>query len=475
MEFDDRIREIEETLNKRILRDPAAEAVHRYNDAVTQFDAWGAARRAVLDAERDSQARVDAEIAAIDQRIADLDGRLTQERARGNIDAQNALIDQRNAVVREANARVAAAKTERQAHNEAIRLYNEEHKERAKQLDTLLAQTKEEIREREQWEHNDGALALAHKVNELLRDAARAAETSPNAMARTIETIRGMRRTLGERAQHEQAERQDGMLITSATLSSNGSAIGKEPVYLCVDCASSLTAISPELVAALRLEAMVGNEVSLRLVNGLKIQARSIVLPGVSVDGSEANLVEGVVLQNDIAGVDGILGLSFLSRFQFRIERDRPQRLLLEPRRQQGQFKHDAFIAHKTADVEYARRVYDWLVSQGCAVFFSADAERGCLESQFQHEIDAALSSSAHLIVVASSPEYVEKGWVESEWRRFELLRMEDPKRNRHIVPVLCGDMKPEQLPLGLKGFIAVRLDEPGWQPKLIRLVQQVP
>jgi len=473
MELDDRVREIEEALKKRILTDPAAEASRRYNEAVGQFNGWAQSRRAAFDGERERLAKVDAEIGALNQRITELDGRISQERSHGNIEAHNALVDQRNALVREQNARVAAADVERKALNQAVRQFNEEQHERAQKLDALLAQTKEEVREHVEWLNNDGALALACKVNELLRDAARAAETSPHTTASTLETIRGMRRTFGERARSEQAERQTGMLITLATLSSNGSTT--EPVYLCVDSASSLSAISPELVTALGLESRVGDEVSLRLVNGLRIRARSIVLPGVSVDGVQANLVEGVVLRNDIAGVDGILGLSFLSRFQFRIERDRPQRLILEPRRQPGQFKYDAFIAHKTADVEYARRVYDWLVSQGCAVFFSAEPSRDVAEPQFQREIDAALKSSAHLIVVTSSAAHVEKGWVESEWLKFELLRMDDPKCNRHIVPVLCGDMKPEQLPLGLRSFTAVRLDGPAWQPNLIRIVQQAP
>lgn len=474
MDFDERIRVLRDAIEQRILGNPAQTALHGYNAEVQAFHDWCDGRRREADAWTRENERARAELAASRQRIAELDATLEQTRRAQSVDTYNAQVMQRNAAVAELNARTAALEAEIEAGNGRIKQFNDEQAERARQLDALRAKVLAEIRDHEEWLRKDGALAFANEVNELFRDAARVAEGSPHAMAATLAAIRDLRRTLGQHAQREQAENQQGMLIVCAELlSSRDLAVADEPVYLCVDTASSLSAISPVLVEALGLEEMLGEEVGLRLVNGIKIQAKAILLPRIRLGEAHAELVEGVVLRNDIAGVDGILGLSFLSRFDFRIERDRPLRMHLAPRARQDGFRYDVFIAHKTADLEYARQVYEWLVSQNYAVFFTGETSREATDPRFQREIDEGLETSAHLIVVASAAAHVAQGWVESEWRKFELLRMDDAQHRRHIIPVLCGSMRPEQLPLGLRSFAALRIDTPGWQPKLLRLLQQ--
>lgn len=76
------------------------------------------------------------------------------------------------------------------------------------------------------------------------------------------------------------------------------------------------------------------SNVKVMLANGQKIEAKYVLLDSVVVEGVEAKNVEAVVLAQDsddkIIG-DGLLGMSFLKRFNFQIDNDH-KKLILQPK-----------------------------------------------------------------------------------------------------------------------------------------------
>jgi hypothetical protein len=77
------------------------------------------------------------------------------------------------------------------------------------------------------------------------------------------------------------------------------------------------------------------------------------------------------------------------------------------------------FISAKSADYEQAARVYDFLVAARVPVFFSRESLPGLGSSDYRREIDRALDSAQHMVVVTSSTDNVQASWVEAEWGFF--------------------------------------------------------
>jgi len=71
--------------------------------------------------------------------------------------------------------------------------------------------------------------------------------------------------------------------------------------------------------------------VQLTLADGRKIEAQYVVLQSVKVQDAEAYDVEGAILLEDKAGIayDGLLGMSFLNRFNFKFD-NKQEKLILE-------------------------------------------------------------------------------------------------------------------------------------------------
>ena len=55
------------------------------------------------------------------------------------------------------------------------------------------------------------------------------------------------------------------------------------------------------------------------------------MIPQLAVLGMEAENVEAIVLDEFDAGVDGLLGLSYLKRFTFRIHQRHRDKIIIEP------------------------------------------------------------------------------------------------------------------------------------------------
>ena len=91
-----------------------------------------------------------------------------------------------------------------------------------------------------------------------------------------------------------------------------------------VDTGASLVAVSKQFAQNSGIESRKGNEILLSTANGIA-RGNLVTIDMVRIGGVEAQKVQGVVMQADNAlgeGIDGLLGRSFLARFDVSFERD---------------------------------------------------------------------------------------------------------------------------------------------------------
>lgn len=122
---------------------------------------------------------------------------------------------------------------------------------------------------------------------------------------------------------------------------------------------------------------------------------------------------------------------------------------------------YDVFICHKSEDYVHARAVYDLLVGNGLSAFLSEVSLPELGKAEYQKQIDLAIESTAHLVVVASLCEYVTTAYVESEWRLF-VAEKRSGRKEGNIITVLFEEASIEQLPITLRSFEAIRWSEEG-------------
>lgn len=270
--------------------------------------------------------------------------------------------------------------------------------------------------------------------------------------------VRKIRAELAENAQTEEKKTEHGLLLVPARL------CGVEDTCLMVDCGATVSSITPEMVDILGIQEFVGEEVELSLPNAIRIKAPQLLIPKISVNGSDAEFVKAVVLRQTMPGVDGCVGLSFMHRFDYDIEKNR---LILRPLKKAEQApKYDVFISHKSEDLSWARKVYDALTGAGLHPFLSEQSLPELGEAEYQKAIDAVLEGATHMVLVATSRQRLQSPWVESEWRMFEGMKRSG-KKTGNIVPVLGEGMKPEDLPPTLSKYQAVPMSDPQWAARL--------
>ena len=129
-----------------------------------------------------------------------------------------------------------------------------------------------------------------------------------------INRTRSIRHELGKIAISNSHD-ENGMILVPVTLCRR-----ETSVYI-VDTGARAVTVPPALVEALGLTDQIGEAVDVSLAGGLRISGPELIIPQLSVDGMEAENVRAVVLKEPMVGVDGLLGLSFLNRFSYRIEK----------------------------------------------------------------------------------------------------------------------------------------------------------
>ena len=123
---------------------------------------------------------------------------------------------------------------------------------------------------------------------------------------------------------------------------------------------------------------------------------------------------------------------------------------------------YDVFISHKSADDMLADKVYDYLRNCGFEVFCDHHTLGELRDSNYDKRVMEALGKSKHLILVASSADYVKDGWVHDEWHHFHSDKR-DKFRNGNLIMILSDDLLPRksELPIELRdGYEIIKTSE---------------
>ncbi len=122
---------------------------------------------------------------------------------------------------------------------------------------------------------------------------------------------------------------------------------------------------------------------------------------------------------------------------------------------------YDVFISYKSEDEMLARRVYDFLLSEGKRVFLACEALPDMGRTEYRDAIMDALDHSQHFVLVTSQLDYMIKNWVKEEWSFFVNKLIEDGHIG-NLVLVMHDDFEVDknQLPQVLRFKQRVKMSE---------------
>lgn len=123
-------------------------------------------------------------------------------------------------------------------------------------------------------------------------------------------------------------DKQSGHVVVTATLNK------KVKASLVLDTGASLMVLSNKIAKDLgiNIDTKNVNSIELILADGHRTKARLVILESVNVEGSEVKNIEAAILpENENAAIfkDGLLGMSFLKKFNFKIDQ-KNDKLILE-------------------------------------------------------------------------------------------------------------------------------------------------
>jgi clan AA aspartic protease (TIGR02281 family) len=95
-------------------------------------------------------------------------------------------------------------------------------------------------------------------------------------------------------------------------------AIDATPVHMLVDTGAPLVSVSPSAARRIGLDTRNARLVRLSTASGATA-GYAVTLPSVAAFGTAVNDVPGVVMVKDMPGVDVLLGMSFLRRFELNV------------------------------------------------------------------------------------------------------------------------------------------------------------
>jgi uncharacterized membrane protein YeaQ/YmgE (transglycosylase-associated protein family) len=124
------------------------------------------------------------------------------------------------------------------------------------------------------------------------------------------------------------------------------------------------------------------------------------------------------------------------------------------------------FISAKNEDYEYATKLYKHLSDHRVPVFFSEESLPALGSSDYRKEIDRALESAQHMVVVTSSKDHVVSGWVQDEWGTF-LGELRAGRKAGNLITLVIGSVKAPDLPLGLRSRQVLPYNQRGFDSLL--------
>ena len=123
---------------------------------------------------------------------------------------------------------------------------------------------------------------------------------------------------------------------------------------------------------------------------------------------------------------------------------------------------YNVFISHKSSVDSLANMVYDYLKKCGFEVFCDHHTLGELRDSNYDKRVMDALERSKHLVLVASSADYVKDGWVHDEWHHFHSDKR-DNIRNGNLIMILSDNLveRKSELPIELRdGYEIIKTSE---------------
>jgi hypothetical protein len=132
----------------------------------------------------------------------------------------------------------------------------------------------------------------------------------------------------------------------------------------------------------------------------------------------------------------------------------------------------DIFISFRSKDQYLAELLYDFLSNEKYQVFCSSKSIQLLGSSEYAKEIDKALEQSTCLVVVSSDLENFESGWVEYEWRTFQMFLFSGDKKGELFS--LTQNISPGDLPTGLRYRENIQIIDNAYQISFRNLLRYI-
>lgn len=462
----DQVKKIEEAMERYFRQGPIEHAKKTLKNNIEDYNLLIATKKQEFKKRSDELDSFLQSVKEIEYQIKEYDKRLGNEKpdqqVPDSIEAYNQKVNDRNRLVEKQRKLVDEYNSMHETYAKEVDEFNKIIAQKKNQLDDTEKSINENIDNYKQWVSNSGPENFYEEINRLyaaLHKEKRNNRFKDPEMDNNISGIRKIRKELGIFTQRKQSNSINGMLIVETTVCNS------ETSYMLVDTGASLTSLTEEMVDILSLREFMGEEIEITLPNALRIKAPQLLIPGISVNGMQAEYIKGIVLRESMAGVDGCLGLSFLDRFDWSIHMDGTSKHLglKLPERHGIEKEFDVFICYKTEALDIAEQVFNILSEAGYNPFLSHRSLEKIGTTEYQKAIDNTLETVDHFIVICSSSEHLNTPWVEAEWRLFEGLKRSGKKKG-NIVPVLCENVTENDLPFSLQRYNAVKINDPSFK-----------
>ncbi len=309
----------------RFYRKPPLEEAYAALNALVaehnrQVDAWNA-RQETAQADADQRrARLKAEEAAIAALDRDLAIKPDPDDAEAT-QAHLARLKERNARVERFNRQVEETDAVLKGYKTAAGATKPDMDARGAEIGRRSAELKARSRDLEAFQEKGQDLAFFSDLNGLLADLRQAQRAGAEVTA-ALTRVRALRRELAQWAIARQRADAFGLVVVEAR-------VGDEPAWFIVDTGAMRVCLSTELVRAAGFQDRLGEEGTVSLPGGMRTRGRAVVLPSLTVAGHTGQDVAGSALPASDVGIDGLLGQSFLRRFSWTLDRDRPEPLII--------------------------------------------------------------------------------------------------------------------------------------------------
>lgn len=324
--------EIEAIMDRYVRQRSAEETGEELNRLIDEHNAWMETTKAKHEQARSSLQHLQESLNALEEQIRELETEVKEKpdlRDEGTVVAYNRRVQRHNDLVARYNQQAKTYRSGQERYNAAVTQSQDEMDRRGKQLGERKETTKARSEARREWIRNKQDLSLFKTVNALHAEMATSeAAANVTQLEELRNRTRAVRAELAEYAEQGAQTSPNGPILVRATLCDQ-----EECCYL-VDTGATTVTIPAWLVDVLGISDRLGEEIEVSLAGGITITARKLTIPQMSVFGMQAREVEAVVMDEPQAGVDGLLGMSFLSQFTYRIEDGHPDRLLLESKQE---------------------------------------------------------------------------------------------------------------------------------------------